>query len=142
MDENELDFKRIIKFSLGWLFSIIFLICFFYIVFTSLNVYVERKKGEAELARAESNRKIKILEAEATKESAKSLSDAEITRAHGVAQANEIIGNSLKGNESYLRYLWINGLQHNNAQTIYIPTEAGLPILEANPKIRTQPTER
>src|SRR3990170_3957810 len=52
--------------------------------------------------------------------------------AKGVAQANEIIGQSLKGNEAYLRYLWIQGLENGTAPTIvYVPTEAGLPILEA-----------
>jgi hypothetical protein len=42
------------------------------------------------------------------------------------------IGDSLKGNEAYLRYLWINNSDGNgDKQVIYVPTEAGLPILEA-----------
>ena len=101
-----------------------------------VKVYQERKRGEAELARADSNRKIKIREAEAEEQSAKALANAEIIRAQGVAEANKIIGDSLKGNEAYLRYLWVQGLQTNQMQTIYVPTEAGLPILEANPNIR------
>lgn len=96
------------------------------------DVWAERKAGEAELARAESNRQIKTLEARASMESAKHLADAEVIRAQGVAQANKIIGDSLKGNESYLRYLWIHGLQDGKNQVIYVPTEANLPILEAN----------
>ena len=48
----------------------------------SYNVYSQRLAGEAELARAESNRKIAIAEAEAKKESAKALAEAEIGRAH------------------------------------------------------------
>ncbi len=95
------------------------------------SVWSERKAGQAELARAESNRQIKTLEAKAVMESAKHLADAEIIRAEGVAKANRIIGESLKGNESYLRYLWINGLQHTQDKIIYVPTEANLPILEA-----------
>lgn len=94
-------------------------------------VWSSRKDGEAELARAESNRQIKTLEAKAQMEGAKHLADAEIIRAKGVAEANRIIGDSLKGNESYLRYLWISGLQEGASQVIYIPTEANLPILEA-----------
>lgn len=101
-----------------------------------VDVFQERKRGESELARADSNRKIKIREAEAEKEAAIYLSQAEIERAKGVAEANRIIGDSLKDNEGYLRYLWIQGLQTNQMQTVYIPTEAGLPILEANPNIR------
>ena len=69
------------------------------------SVWAERKAGEAELARAESNRQIKTLEAKAVMKSSKHLADAEIVRARGVAEANKIIGDSLKGNESYLRYL-------------------------------------
>jgi regulator of protease activity HflC (stomatin/prohibitin superfamily) len=94
-------------------------------------VYQQRLVGEAELARAESNRKIRIAEAQAAKESAASLAEAEIIRANGVAQANKIIGDSLRQNEAYLRYLWIQGLQVDGTQVIYVPTEAGLPILEA-----------
>lgn len=96
------------------------------------DVWAERKAGQAELAHAESNRQIKTLEAKAAMESSKHLADAEIIRASGVAEANKIIGDSLKGNESYLRYLWIHGLSEGKNQVIYIPTEANLPILEAN----------
>lgn len=98
------------------------------------NVYNQKLAGEAELARAESNRKIAIAEAEAKRESAKALSEAEIIRAEGVAKANSIIGDSLKNNEAYLRYLYITGLNDSDDKgnkIIYVPTEAGLPILEA-----------
>lgn len=100
-------------------------------VYYNYTVWSEGKNGEAELARAESNRQIKTLEARALLESSKHLADAEIIRAKGVAEANRIIGDSLKENEGYLRYLWIQGLQTNQMQVVYIPTEAGLPILEA-----------
>ena len=98
------------------------------------NVYSQKLAGEAELARAESNRKIAIAEAEAKKESAKQLAEAEVIRAEGVAKANTIIGDSLKNNEAYLRYLYITGLNESDDKgnkIIYVPTEAGLPILEA-----------
>ena len=94
-------------------------------------VWAQRKEGEAELARAESNRKIKTLEAKAMEESAQHLANAEIIRARGVAQANEIIGKSLENAENYLKYLWITGLEQKNKEVIYVPTEANLPILEA-----------
>jgi regulator of protease activity HflC (stomatin/prohibitin superfamily) len=94
-------------------------------------VWQRELSGKAQLAEAEWNRRIKIQEAEATKESAKHLADAEIQRAKGVAEANKIIGESLKGNDSYLRYLWIQGLNDSSGEVIYVPTEANLPILEA-----------
>ena len=95
------------------------------------DVWQKALSGEAQLREAEWNRQISIKEAEAKKEAAKSLAEAEVERARGVAEANKIIGESLKDNESYLRYLWIQGLQDGSSEVIYIPTEANLPILEA-----------
>lgn len=95
------------------------------------SVWISKKHGQAELAQAESNRQIKTLEAKASMDSARFLADAEVIRAEGVAKANAIIGGSLKGNDAYLRYLWINSLQHGNETVVYVPTEANLPILEA-----------
>lgn len=123
--------------ALGIIISIFLsiFICFFsYFQFIDpiINVWQQQKLGEAELARAESNRQIVTLEALAKKESSKALADAEIIRAHGVAEANRIIGDSLKNNEGYLRYLYIDSLSESKDKTIvYIPTEAGLPILES-----------
>ncbi len=95
-------------------------------------VYEQKLTGEAELARATYNRQVKVREAEAVKESSTLLAEAEVERAKGVASANKIIGDSLKGHEEYLRWLYIEGLKENkNSSIVYIPTEAGLPILEA-----------
>lgn len=140
--EEEINEKRkreatlIRRGIIGVILIIIFIITYSESLDPIVKVYKERKKGEAELARADSNRKIKIREAEAEEQSAKALANAEVIRAQGVAEANKIIGDSLKGNEAYLRYLWVQGLQTNQMQTVYIPTEAGMPILEANPNIR------
>ena len=96
------------------------------------HVWEQGLKGQAELRRAEQNRQIKIQEATAQEESSKHLARAEVERAKGVAEANKIIGDSLKGNETYLRYLWIHSLDGDKQKTvIYVPTEANLPILEA-----------
>lgn len=95
-------------------------------------VFSAQKSGEAELAQAESNRQIKVREAQAEKDAAQLLADAEIIRAQGVATANGIIADGLGGPDGYLRYLYINMLEDTQEkQVIYIPTEASLPILEA-----------
>ena len=94
-------------------------------------VWEQGMAGQAKLREAESSRKIAIEEANAKREAAKALAEAEVERAKGVAEANKIIGESLRGNEGYLRYLWIQGLQDGSSEVIYVPTEAGLPILEA-----------
>jgi hypothetical protein len=95
------------------------------------SVYQKELEGQAELIKAESTRKIAVLEAQAKMDSSKLLAQAEVERAKGVAQANQIIGESLKGNEDYLHYLWIQNLHEGRNDVIYIPTETGLPIMEA-----------
>ncbi len=94
-------------------------------------VWQQEMTGKAELSRAEQNRQIRIQEAKAKKEAAVFEAEAEVERAKGVAAANEIIGASLSENENYLRYLWIQSLYEGNSDVIYVPTEANLPILEA-----------
>ena len=94
-------------------------------------VWQQNKEGEAELAKAEQNRQIAIQEARAKEESAKSLANAEVIRAEGVAKANKIIGDSLQNNEAYIHYLWIEALRESSNEVIYIPTEAGIPITES-----------
>ena len=95
------------------------------------NVWRAELAGRAALAQAENERKVLIEEAKAQLESAKFYADAEVERAKGVAEANRIIADGLGGPEGYLRYLWIQKLGENNQDVIYIPTEAGVPILEA-----------
>lgn len=96
------------------------------------NVYRQRMAGQAQLAEAVSNRQIAIQEAHAKMEAAKDLAQAEIIRATGIAKANKIIGQSLENNKAYLDWLWIDQLEKNQNAVIYVPTEANLPILEAN----------
>lgn len=95
------------------------------------SVYKGGLYGQAELVRAEQNRRIAVQEAQAKMDAAKLLAAAEVERAKGVAEANKIIGDSLKDNEAYLRYLWVQSLQSNGQTVVYIPTEANVPILEA-----------
>ena len=94
------------------------------------NVWQQEMSGKAEYAKAEQNRKIKIEEAKANLEAEKLNAQAEIERAKGAAKAIEIENGSIT--PTYIQYLWV---RQQNAQTnnkiIYIPTEAGLPILEA-----------
>jgi regulator of protease activity HflC (stomatin/prohibitin superfamily) len=100
-------------------------------IYPKYRVWSAQMAGEAEFAQAEQNRRVAVLEAEAKLDSAKSLALAEVERAKGVAEANRIIGESLKDNDGYLQYLWIQNLENGNNAVVYVPTEAGLPILEA-----------
>lgn len=114
-------------------------------VMPSYRIYKQNKQGEANLRQQEWEKKILVEQAKAQNESATlnaeatikqetAKAEAEIIRAKGVAEANRIIGQSLKGNEEYLNYLWINNIEKSNSEKIYIPTEAGMPILEARNK--------
>lgn len=95
------------------------------------NVWQQSLNGKAELQKAEYTRQVAVLEAQAKMDSASKLAEAEVERAKGVAEANRIIGDSLKDNPRYLQYLYITGLQEGSEKgnrTIYVPTEGGLPI--------------
>jgi hypothetical protein len=95
-------------------------------------VYNQKMQGEAEYSQAVYNTRVKTLEAMAAESAAVHLAAQDTIRAHGVALSNQIIGASLEHNQAYLEWLYIDGLKENkNAQIIYLPTEAGLPILEA-----------
>lgn len=98
------------------------------------NVYSSRMAGEAELAQANYSKQVSVQTSLAKKDAAQYEAEAEVIRAGGVAKANSIIGDSLKNNEAYLRYLFVNNLADTKNQVIYVPTEANLPILEAGKK--------
>lgn len=117
-------------------FFIIVIICLLFICLPLWNVWRAEMQGKGQLKKAEWSRKIAIQEAKAKQKSASLLAVAEVERAKGVAEANRVIGKSLEENESYLRYLWIQGLHDGSSEVIYIPTEANLPILEAIRKIK------
>ena len=100
--------------------------------FQWFKVFSAEQTGKAELAQAEWNRKIIVRQAQAKKDAATLEAEAAVAHAKGVRESNEIIANGLGGAEGYLKFLYIQMLENSpDKQEIYIPTEAGLPILEA-----------
>lgn len=99
------------------------------------NVYSKQMKGKAAYEEAVQNRRIRVLEAQAALDSAELTAKAEIARARGTNEANRIMAESLGGPDNYLRWAYINMLQETagkgDRSVIYLPTEAGMPILEA-----------
>jgi len=93
------------------------------------NVWEQEMSGKAEFAKAEQNRKIRIEEAKANLEAEKLNAQAEIERAKGAAEAIKIENGAIT--PTYIQYLWVRQQNTNANKIIYIPTEAGLPILEA-----------
>jgi predicted Holliday junction resolvase-like endonuclease len=108
-------------------------------------IYKQDLQGQANLRQQEWEKKIQIEEARGKNDAAALIAEArikqetanaqaEVIRAEGVKKANEIIQASLGGSEGYLRYLYIQQLadfKTAGGQVIYVPTEAGLPVLEA-----------
>ena len=108
---------------------VLVLIGFMMWLIPTYNVWQKELSGKAELRQAEWNRQVSIREAEANLESERLNAQAEVERAKGAAQAIEIEAGGLT--ENYIKYLWVRQLQTGDKQLIYVPTEAGLPILEA-----------
>lgn len=99
-------------------------------IWPNYRLWAREMDGRSELAEAEWSKKVAVEEAKAKLESAQYESQAEIERAKGAAEAQKIISQTLS--PEYLRYLWIQQVEKgDNRQVIYVPTEAGLPILEA-----------
>jgi regulator of protease activity HflC (stomatin/prohibitin superfamily) len=92
-------------------------------------VWTKTLNGKAQLQEAEYTRQVAVLEAQAKKDSAALLGESEVIRAKGVAEANRIIGNSLKDNPAYLQYLWITQGEEKTDRTVYmVPSNGGAPV--------------
>jgi len=80
------------------------------------------------LLKAESSKKAKIEEAKADFESAKLESETRLIQAQSKAKSIEIISTAIKNNPEYTKYQLIEGIK--TAKTVYVPTEANIPIIE------------
>lgn len=90
------------------------------------SVWSMEMQGKANLAKATQDRQIQVEQAKSEFEASKY-----------VAKAIEIVGKSAQKYPEYRNQMYIQAfaeaLQEGNiAQIIYVPTEAGIPILEAN----------
>ena len=92
-------------------------------------VWQQEMSGKARLAEAEQSKQIMLIEAQMLLEVEKLNAEIEIERAKGMAEAIAIEGGALT--TEYIQYLWVRQNIFNDKTTIYIPTEANLPILEA-----------
>jgi len=94
------------------------------------NVWRAEMAGRAQLAQAEQNRQIMVLEAQANYEAEVLNARAEVARAMGAAEAMQAVEQSLT--PMYIKYLWVRQLNLAGSSVIYIPTETNLPLLEAS----------
>lgn len=96
------------------------------------NVWASRKAGEADLQKAMNEQQIQIAIAQARYDAAELNKKAAIVEAEAVAEQIKRIGDQLTHHDLFLRWQWIKMMENREGQTIYVPTEANLPILEAS----------
>ncbi len=100
-------------------------------VLPTWNVWASRKAGEAHLAEAQFEQQIQVAQAEGRLLAAQKNKEAAIIEAEAVAAQINVIGKGLTKHDLYLRWQWIRMMEEREGETIYVPTEANLPILEA-----------
>lgn len=98
--------------------------------YQSYKVYSKEMSGKASLAEAEWSKKIQIADAQGKLEAAEYNKQTAILEAEAISESNMIIDESLT--PEYLTYLFIKGINDGSTETIYIPTEGSLPIIEAS----------
>lgn len=95
----------------------------------TMSIWSKQQGGKAALAEAEYSKQVQVEEAKANLEAEKLNAQAEVERAKGAAEAIEIEGGNLS--ENYIRYLWVRNLEKSRDALIYVPTEGGIPLMEA-----------
>jgi len=119
-----------IKWTVLSLIITVAIIVFLFWAFPTYSVWVKEMSGKAKLSEAKYSRKIAIEEAKANLEAEKLNAKAEVERAKGLAESMRIEGGNLT--DQYIKYLWVKSINEKNGnEKIYIPTEAGIPVLEA-----------
>ena len=83
-------------------------------------VWEQSKAGEAALAKDTQDRQIKVQEAE-----------AEMEAASKQAEANRILGESIRQYPESMEQKWVEAIEKTSNQVIYLPTEASVPITES-----------
>lgn len=81
-------------------------------------VWEQSKAGEAALAKATQDRQIKVQEAEQEAASKQ-------------AEANRILGESIRQYPESMEQKWVEAIEKTSNQVIYLPTEASVPITES-----------
>ncbi len=126
---NETNEYKVSKIVAHTLLGVVIFIALLMAILPIYNVWSKQQRGRAALSEAEFSKQVKLEEAKSNLEAEKLNALAEIERAKGAAESIKIEGGQLT--ENYIKYLWIRNLETGDKQLIYVPTEAGLPVLEA-----------
>ena len=108
------------------------------IILAQIGVWQKALEGNAELQKANYTRQVAVVEAQAKLDSASKLAQVRIQEAKGIAEANRIIGESLRNNPDYLTFLQIEaikeGADKGNKTYFVAPNQAGVPVIAAPAK--------
>jgi len=94
------------------------------------NVWARKQRGEAYLQESMNEQRVQLASAKARLEAARINKEAAIIEAEAVSEQVEKIGAQLTEHGLYLKWQWIKMMEHHKGSTIYVPTEASIPILE------------
>jgi hypothetical protein len=107
-------------------------------VLPQYGVWQQGLEGKAELQKADFTRQVAVVEAQAKLDSAAKLAQVRIQEAKGIAEANRIIGESLRNNPDYLTFLQIEaikeGAEKGNKTYFVAPNQAGVPVITSPAK--------
>jgi regulator of protease activity HflC (stomatin/prohibitin superfamily) len=115
------------------LWLVIIVIGWILVGYPKWRVWASHQEGLADLQRAKNEQQIQIAQAQSRYDAAGLNSKAAVIEAEAVALQIQAIGSELKNHDLYLRWQWIQMMekQESETTTVYVPTEANLPILEA-----------
>jgi hypothetical protein len=95
-------------------------------------VWAAHQRGLADLAAARNEQQIQIAKAQSRLDAADLNKQTAVIEAQAVALQIEAIGKQLTTHDLYLKWQWIKMMEERpESSTIYVPTEANIPILEA-----------
>lgn len=131
--QNYRDTRRWIKIALAILVGLVLLIvAIIYIgklVNPRLNLYRSNTEKQAVIKEQEAISEAEVFAAEKRVIAAAAEAEARIIEAQSIAEAQAIISETLT--PEYLTWRFYEMLGETENQVIYVPTEAGLPVLEA-----------
>jgi regulator of protease activity HflC (stomatin/prohibitin superfamily) len=114
-------------------FVVMVLIAWGLIGYPHWRVWASHQRGLADLQQAKNEQQIQIAKAQSRLDAAALNKQAAIIEAEAVAAQIQAIGDKLTTHDLYLRWQWIKMMEDTAGEhnTIYVPTEANIPILEA-----------
>ena len=94
-----------------------------------LNLYRANTEKQAVIAEQRAQSEAAEFAARSSVTQAKAKAEAMVIEAQALAESQAIIAETLT--PEYVQYLYVKAIEGNPNQVIYVPTEAGMPVLEA-----------